>query len=64
MYSCLQNISNTFGNAGKGTASRPLRRTVLLDTDGTIVLGQDQDAPADVYDAAESLRCVAAVAVK
>ncbi|KAK8397124.1 hypothetical protein O3P69_004662 [Scylla paramamosain] len=26
-----------------------------MDADGTIVLGQDQDAPADVYDAAESL---------
>lgn len=27
-----------------------------MDTDGTIVLGQDQDAPADVYDATQSFR--------
>lgn len=28
---------------------------VFMDADGTIVLGQDQDAPADVYDATQSL---------
>ncbi|XP_045107747.1 uncharacterized protein LOC123502647 [Portunus trituberculatus] len=48
-----KNATNTFGNDKDKT--RASRNTVLMDTDGTIVLGQDQDAPADVYDAAESL---------
>ncbi|XP_063600616.1 uncharacterized protein LOC134776794 [Penaeus indicus] len=30
------------------------KSTILMGVDGTVVLGQDQDAPADVYDATQS----------
>ncbi|KAK8378667.1 hypothetical protein O3P69_009396 [Scylla paramamosain] len=49
----IRNVADAFGN-GKDT-TRPPKNTVLLDTNGTIVVGQEQDVPTYVYDAAESL---------
>lgn len=49
-------MTSSYGSTNISTTR--LDSVVLLDPDGTIVLGQDQDAPADVYDAAQSLRYV------
>ncbi|KAK8378891.1 hypothetical protein O3P69_009551 [Scylla paramamosain] len=44
---------SSYGSTNSTATERD--RVVLMDTDGSIVLGQDQDAPADVYDASQSL---------
>lgn len=46
-------------NDSESTVSAPdftPTSTKLMGVDGTIVLGQDQDAPAAVYDATQSFR--------